>query len=307
MAFSTQAVETSLNALSDQIDQCINQQFADDATPAIFAQIDLSEECPKLAGMLAVHSELTSTLSVDQDSSNLAELADLRYLAANMRNPVRDNVKLELSGLHDILDDALLDIPREQQTGWWKQLIDWLFHRDPGENDDADFRWLESFLKKLTLSASTARTILYTSTLLIAALALGLIWHEVRLGKAAGWSLFRRRSAKNTREEDLSDLENTLSINHDSLPEKLPALLNVCIDYLIKKHRLPERKSQTNHEFLTWLRTRNDAAAAPFSTLCKQAERVLYGDRRLDPDVAEQCRNEAKTLLSTVPPVESST
>jgi len=195
----------------------------------------------------------------------------------------------------------------EQQTGWWKQLIDWLFHRDPGENDDADFRWLESFLKKLTLSASTARTILYTSTLLIAALALGLIWHEVRLGKAAGWSLFRRRSAKNTREEDLSDLENTLSINHDSLPEKLPALLNVCIDYLIKKHRLPERKSQTNHEFLTWLRTRNDAAAAPFSTLCKQAERVLYGDRRLDPDVAEQCRNEAKTLLSTVPPVESST
>jgi len=302
---SGQAAGTGLAELTDQINQCIDQQFTDDATPAIFAQIDLSEECPKLAEKLAGHSEFTTILSPDQNSNNLAELADLRYLIRHMRYPAPSRVKLERSTLQGILDEALQEIPRQQPTSWWKQFIDWLFQQDPGESDDVDLRWLENFLEKLTLSPSTAKTFLIATAVLITILALVLIWHEVRLGKSAGWSLFRRKVAKKAREEEFSSLENTLSINPDALPASLPVLLNTCIDFLISKSRLPERKSQTNHEFLSHLQARDDAAAQQFGVLCQQAERVLYGDRHPSPSVVEQCLSEAKSLLATTAPAES--
>ena len=307
ISWSVQAVETSLNEFSDRIGQCISQQFSDGSTPEIFAQIELPEACPQLAGMLAGHSELNSTLSLDQDAINLAELEDLRYLVTHISNPAPERVELKLTSLQGILDNALQDIPRQQKTGWWKQFLDWLFSRDPGEKDAADHRWLADFLDKLTPSASTARLILYTSTFLITALALALIWHEVRLGKAAGWSWLQRKPATNTRAENISGRTDTTSVNPDALPDSLPALLNVCIDYLINTRRLPERKSQTNHEFLSYLQTRNDAAAPHFSTLCQQAERVIYGDRHPDPSAVTQCLGEAKSLLSTALPGESTT
>ncbi|HHJ15692.1 MAG TPA: DUF4129 domain-containing protein [Gammaproteobacteria bacterium] len=304
-AGSVQAAETDLGELTDRINQCIEQQFSDDAVPAIFAQIDLPEACPRLAGMLAGHGELIATLSLDPNSSNLAELADLRHMVASLLHPAPDRIELERSGLPGILDDALQDITTQQKTGWWKQLIDWLMRRDPGEEENADLRWLENFLEKLTPSAATARAILYSSAFLIAALALALIWHEVRLGKAAGWSLLRKGSARNTREEDLSGLTDSFSVNPDALPASLPALLNICIDYLISTRRLPERKSRTNHEFLNHLQTRNDAAAPPFSALCRQAERVLYGGQHPDPSVIEQCLGDARSLLSAAPPADA--
>lgn len=305
MPLAVQAAETSLTELSDQLNRCIDQQFADASTAVIFAQINLSEECPQLAEKLAGHSELTSTLSLDQDSINLAELADLRYFVVHMRHPGPGRVQLELSDLQGILDNALRDIPQEPQSSWWKQFIDWLFRHKPGENEDIDFSWLENLLGKLMPSASVARIILYASAFLIAALALAMIWHEVRLGKAAGWSLFRRRFAKNARAENLSGLANTLPINPDALPTNLPALLNVCIEYLIGMRRLPERKSQTNHEFLSYLQTRNDAAVPQFNALCRQAERVLYGGQHPDSSVVKRCRSEAKSLLFAVTSEES--
>ncbi len=302
---SGQAAETSLAELSDQINQCIDQQFTDGATPAIFEQINLLEECPQLAGTLAGHNEFTATLSPDHDSNNLAELADLSYLLTNIRYPAPRHIALERSSLQAILDDALQEIPQQQSTSWWKEFIDWLFSRDLEENTDADLRWLETLLEKLTLSASTARIILYTSAALITILAVVLIWHEIRLGKTAGWSLFRRRFAKKTREENLSSPVNTEPVNPDTLPANLPILLNICIDYLISTSRLPERKSQTNHEFLNYLQARGDMATRQFGLLCQQAERVLYGDQHPDPSIVERCLREAKSLLSTSEPVES--
>jgi len=297
-----QADGTRLNALSEQINQCIDRQFVDGATPAIFARIDLPETCPQLSVLLDGPGKFTSILSTDQDTGNLAELVDLRYLVANMRQPVRGGLKLDLSPPPGLLDNALQLKHKAQQTGWWKQFIDWLFQRDPDEKSDADFLWLKHFFEKLTLSATTARIIFYISTFVLVMLALGLIWREIRLCKTDGWQLFRRRSATNTREEDLSDQGNGLSINPDTLPANLPALLNVCIDYLIGKQRLPENKSQTNHEYLTHLQKGDDAAAMPFNTLCQQAERVLYGGLNPDPEVTEHCLNEAKSLLSVITP-----
>lgn len=305
MPLAVQANGIDLAELSDEINQCIDRQFADDATPAILEQINLPDACPSLAGSLAGNSEFISVLSPDWDSNNLAELADLRYFIAHMRYPAPSRVELELSSLPGILDDALQDVPLEPQTSWWKQLIDWLLHRDPTDRDDADFRWLENLLEKMAVSASTAKTILYTSAFLIAALALALIWHEVRLGGASGRSLFRRRSARNIREENLYGLADTMSVNPDKLPASLPELLNVCIDHLISWRRLPERKSQTNHEFLRYLQARDDAVAPQFGTLCQQAERVLYGGHRPDPTVVKRCLDEASSLLSTAMPAES--
>jgi len=305
MPLAVQANGTGLADLSDEISRCIDQQFADDATPAILEQINLPDACPSLAEHLAGDSEFISALSPDWDSNNLAELADLRYFIAHMRYPAPRRVELEHSSLQGILDDALQDAPLEQQSNWWKQLIDWLFRRNPTDKGDADFRWLENFLAKIAVSASTAKTILYTSAFLIAALALALIWHEVRLSRASGRSLFGRRSARNAREENLYGAADAMSVNPDKLPASLPDLLNVCIDYLISWRRLPERKSQTNHEFLRYLQSRDDAVAPQFGTLCQQAERVLYGGHRPDPSVVDHCLDEARSLLSAAAPAES--
>ena len=305
MSLTAQATNVSLDTLYNQLDQCIDRQFDDSSTPAIFEQIDLAEACPQLSMLLAGDNELISTLVPDPETASLAELADLRYLVTQLHYPAAGHVELEYAGLQAMLDDALQDIPPAQHTSWWKQFIDWLFDRDPDESDEEDLRWLESFLEKLTLSASAARIILYTSILLVVALAVGMIWHEIRLGRTAGGSWSGRRSARNTREELFSDLANTLSVNPAALPRSLPALLNVCIDYLINGQRLPERKSQTNHEFLAYLQLHDDVAALPFSTLCQQAERVLYGDQAPDAETAARCLYEAKRLLAGTTPVGS--
>ena len=295
------ADETLLADLSDQISECIDRQFEDDASPAIFAPIDLAAECPQLAVKIAERPDVIATLPIDQDSGNLAQLADVRYFIAQIRRSNPSLAKLDFSGLPRILADALQNKVQDRTSSWWEQLIDWLFRRDPADNDEQDLRWLENILKHFTLSASTARVVLYTGSLLIVVLALVLVGRELRFSKAMGRPLFRRTNTANTREENFSGLADTASINVDKLPENPPALLAICIDYLISKQRLPERRSQTNRQFLHHLQAHNDVSVASFKILFQQAERVLYGGHCAEKAVIEDCLGEVKRLLSQAP------
>ena len=83
------------------------------------------------------------------------------------------------------------------------------------------------------------------------------------------------------------------------LPGKVPELLNVCIDYLIRSQRLPEARSSTNREFLRHLLRRGDSAASGFDQLLQQAECVLYGNRHIDTQTLQQCRRQAVALLGS--------
>ena len=78
-----------------------------------------------------------------------------------------------------------------------------------------------------------------------------------------------------------------------------PELLNVCIEYLIHRQRLPPAHSKTNREYLLHLTRNGDSAATGFEQLLQQAERILYGDRQIDADTLQRCHQQANTLLGS--------
>ena len=303
------AEKSYLTDLSEQLTFCINQQFTDYSTPALYAELDLQEVCPLLFEAVEGHNnsrqqsadELSflSTFSVNTSSTNIAELMDLSYFVANSQYRPTAQYVVNFSELDDILASTLQQQNQQVHISWWQRFINWLSSKKETDKDEVDLRWLEDFVKKFALSEATAKIVLYAGSIFIVLLTLILVFREIYLSRLSAHSFWywRRKKPSKQSVDYLAPHEQT-DIIPDELPVRLPELLNICIDYLIRWQRLPARKSQTNYEFLRYLRLSDDVVARPFSMIFQHAERDIYGGHTPDDAIIECCHDEARAILS---------
>ena len=283
--------------LYNELTDCIDLQFEHTPAPASFREIDLAADCPELQLSLAESNWADRTALANHDHPNLAQLADLRYILHGTVSPRESRRSLDFSRLGSILAETLDTDTRGGGQNLWERLLNWLRQRHKGR-EDVDLSWLQEWLEKLTLSKAASAYVAYGVSAMLILLAAGFIITEIRLAR-------RGRSAPGPRRTTHRNPAGAAPLDDDTppqarqLPCKLPELLNVCIDYLIRNQRLPETRSRTNREFLRHLLHTGDRAASDFEHLLRQAECVLYGDRDIDTQTLQQCRRVAADLLGT--------
>jgi hypothetical protein len=281
--------------LYNELTDCIDLQFERSPAPDSFSEIDLAADCPELLLSLADSVWVNKTSLANHDHPSLAQLADLRYFLLGTFSQPESGRTLDFSRLESILAETLDTDDHDQGQSWWERLLSWLRQRHK-DRDDVDLRWLDAWLEKLSFSETTAEIVTYSVAALLLLLAIGLVINEVRLARQ-GRSAFRPHRTVHSGPTGAAPVAAATPPDAQQLPGKLPELLNVCIDYLIRNQRLPEARSSTNREFLHHLLHRGDNAASGFDQLLQQAECVLYGDRHIDAQTLRQCRQQAAALL----------
>jgi hypothetical protein len=279
-----------------ELGECIDVQFQRAPAPDSFSEIDLAADCPELLLSLADSPWVERTSLSNPDYPNLAQLADLRHFLGGTFHPPESGRSMDYARLGSILAETLATEESERGQSWWQRLLHWLRQRQP-QGGDADLHWLEAWLEKLTLSKTAAETLAYSLSALLILVAVGLVINEVRLARQGRPPRRRRTTTRGALSEAAP--AGAWRAGAQPLPRRVPELLNVCIEYLIRNQRLPEVRSRTNREFLRHLLHTGDCAAQGFGRLLHQAEYALYGDRQIDPQTLQQCRREAATLLGT--------
>lgn len=286
-------------ALYQALSDCIEAQFETHAEPRSDLQVELAEQCPDLHKTLKANVWLREDLALAEQSLTLAELADLRFFVAGRLSTSGQSLKFDFERLPATLAAAYEPEQTLSETNWWQGLLNWLRQRK-GDEQQADLRWLEQWLEDLTPSAATTKRLFQGLTAVLVILAVALIGHEIYLAKR-GKPLWRR----SLRARAATDPMQSVAADALSQPvrsETLPGLLNGCIEHLIANQRLPENRGKTNREFLHYLHTRQDPAAAAFAQLLERAEAVLYGGQQVDAATATACRAAASSLLQPLPP-----
>lgn len=283
--------------LYNALDECIDAQFEHSSTPDSYSEIDLAAACPDLLRSLADSDWLERTAFDNYHSPSLAQLADLRYFLLGSLSEPQPGEALDFSRLESILTETLDTDKHDQGQNWWERLLSWLRQRHK-DRDDVDLLWLEEWLDKFSLTEATAELLLYSITFILILLAVGLVINEVRLARQ-GRALFHSRDTTQSgavaaAAESAATLADAQQTAHTA-----PELLNVCIEYLIHRQRLPQAHSKTNREYLLHLTRNGDSAATGFEQLLQQAECILYGDRQIDADTLQRCHQQANTLLGS--------
>lgn len=283
--------------LYNELNDCIDLQFEHSPAPDSFSEIDLAADCPELLLSLTDSVWVAKTSLANHEHPSLAQLADLRYFLLGTFNQPEPDRTLDFSPLESILAETLVTDDHDQGQNWWEQLLGWLQQRHK-DRDDADFSWLKEWLETFSLPETTAAFVTYSVVALLLLLAAGIIINEVRLARQ-GRSAFRPHRTVRSGPAGTAPVAADTPPDAQQLPGKVPELLDICIDYLIRNQRLPEARSSTNREFLRHLLHSGDSAASGFDQLLQQAESVLYGDRQIDTQTLHQCRRQAAALLGS--------
>jgi hypothetical protein len=172
---------------------------------------------------------------------------------------------------------------RVAPRSWWQQFQEWLrsWLREPNrQNSD----WLNRLLLHLKLPPTLTRVFGYATIAAVLAMAIWIVWHELKAAGALAPRLARERAAAPRRliltraiESDLPDLE--------ALPpwQRPAALLAALVAALRQSGRLGVERALTHRE-LGERGVFDDAAQrARFQRISLLAERQLYGADAVRP------------------------
>ena len=173
-----------------------------------------------------------------------------------------------------------LGVSNAPQT-WWERFKSWLrslLRRDeatPAEN----FGWLERLLSHLRLRPWLARTIGYTTIGLVIALALWIVWRELR--HANVFTRHRRASggSGHTAWPPPAFAAEVRAADLDSLPlRQRPALLlQLLVQALRQSDRLGAERALTFRELSERAKLDDDWQRSRFERIARLAERQRYG------------------------------
>jgi len=259
--------------------------------------------CPQLRDKL--HNSFLGAVTFDGRFADLTyrELLDIQKLLAARLEPVPTRISFSYTNLDQILSDTLVVGANAKKLSWWDKFLAWLEEKLRTQ-DSTDLKWLEDILKALTFSEETRKFILYGSFAIIILLALAIVGNELKAG-----GIFRCRTrAKRSVDASVSTSTSNMSkalLTPESV-QKLPqqmqpqALLNLCINHLIRSEKLPDDRSRTNREFLRLFgNTNNQNLAQSFRDLVERAERSLYGGEQLSSEALSECFERSRRLLGT--------
>jgi hypothetical protein len=187
---------------------------------------------------------------------------------------------------------------------WWQRFKSWLrsLLRQDEAPSRADFGWLERLLSHLKLKPWLAQAVGYTTIGLVIALALWIIWRELRQAKV----FTRHRKAAGRIERTgwmppafAPDLRGA---DLDALPlwDRPAVLLQLLVQALRQSDRLGLERALTFRELSERVKLDDDLQRTRFERVARLAERQRYGVRSQPPSLGsdEQLRETLADGLS---------
>ncbi len=214
------------------------------------------------------------------DPSGIGQLADLwRFYEGEPRfdAPHVESLAAAVSSL------KLQSAPQS----WWQRFKSWLrsLLRQDEMPSRADNGWLERLLALLTFRPWVARAIGYTTIGLVIALALWIIWRELRYANLL--TRRQRPSGGNARNEWMPQglTAEARAGDLDRLPlwERPALLLQLLVQALRQSQRLDLERALTFRELSERARLDDELQRIRFERIARLAERQRYGARGRSP------------------------
>ena len=279
------------------LNDCIEQQFANQETPKLNKEIDLLEECPDLSILLATR-EINGFIQPPLESdTTLNRLLDEQKLRRQVyQAPISTLTDLTL--VEDLAKNYNLDSSDDNTPSWWQIFKQWLKDNYSSDEEDANIDWLIKLLDGFSIPDWLYKTILYGSIVLIIIFAITIIVNEFRHYKR-----FKNRDTQKNDLDNLDPLHEFRKLDWDEIQDlpfnqRTSALLQYLIQQCIDRDWLPNNNSFTNREFYRSLMKLDSNKAVKFNTIVNAAERAIYGNHTLTNDELNQLRLITKELLN---------
>jgi hypothetical protein len=252
--------------------------------------------CPDLPGGLS-QSPVAAWLPTDwnrpDNQLSAAGLAELRVLLT--QPPIRAQRRAPRV---DTVAALLATFVQSERTNssWWDRFRQWLrgiLATQPAPDES----WLQRLLVKV-FTSNAADTIVWTSLALVVALALGIIFNELRLagligrGERGG----RRRQAERSPTAAAAGLEQ---IARATPAEQARMLLEFIARRLAEQQRLPPARALTTRE-LTQRARLPEAERASLAELASVCERVRFSGREVPGASLAEAIVRGKSLLAAL-------
>jgi hypothetical protein len=258
---------------------------------------DLNKHCPELAASL----DDADTRVVDLDATSVEGLRDLRSFTAGFdlepRTP--ENFYLDLDRVDALLAEVLVEEGVDDTL--WDRFLRWL-EQYVKEGESSGFDRFVDWLEGLDAPPWLGDVIIKVSVVLIVLLALLVVGNELRLS-----GLLRRVRHKREPKVPVAAadaVQRTRTLTLDELrglpPRQLAAgILEVVTATLAERGWLSSSSSLTNGELVRQIGQRRSALAGSFTSLVRNIEKIIYGDRQPDDETREQLVATARELMDS--------
>jgi hypothetical protein len=249
--------------------------------------------CPDLPGALS-QSSVAPWLPADwnrpDNQLSAAGLAELRTLLT--RPPIKAQRRAPRV---DTVAALLATFVQSERTNssWWDRFRQWL-RRILATRPTQDESWLQRLLVKV-FTSNAADTIAWTSLALVVALALGIIFNELRLAGVIGRG-GRGRRTERTPTAAATGLEQ---IARATPAEQARMLLEFIARRLAEQQRLPPARALTTRE-LTQRARLPEAERASLAELASVCERVRFSGREVPGASLAEAIIRGKSLLAAL-------
>ena len=271
------------------IDECLAK--LDPGADIGYARVEA--RCPDLPGALS-QSPVAAWLPADwnrpDNQLSAAGLAELRVLLT--QPPIRAQ---RPAPRVDTVAALLATFVQSERTNssWWDRFRQWL-RGILATRPDPDESWLQRLLVKV-FTSNAADTIVWTSLALVVALALGIIFNELRLAGVIGRG-GRGRRTERTPTAAATGLEQ---IARATPAEQARMLLEFIARRLAEQQRLPPARALTTRE-LTQRARLPEAERASLAELASVCERVRFSGREVPGASLAAAIVRGKSLLAAL-------
>ena len=294
---------SSYTEIRQLVEECVERQFAPQATVYEDAPLDLEAVCPDLS--LRLDNDIFAQLQPPlQHETTFRQLHDVQrslqsFAPAQNAGPTA----LDQAGLQALLEEVYEphvkpELPPNPIDKFWAWVGDKLrefLNEDNWLTRNFDF----TPASDKGLLAGLKNTVI----VILIVLVLYILISELRAANVVG--LFRRRRRHQARFETgelnsrQSPVHNLRNISDLPLNQQVPAMLRYAIHYLVEQRVLPRQYSLTNQEFLALVRKNLPDVAQDFESLVSTGEQVLYGNKSLPADDAAKLYAHVKNIEHT--------
>ena len=265
------------------------------------ARVDIGVEriqkrCPDLLPAIASapwHALVPSTLRERREELSAESLRALAALIRGANAAPAPAAAPDVAQLAPVL--AALGAHGQEGATRWERFKRWLKDLRNGR-EEGDEGWLSRWSREITTSEGVARIVSYIGYGMLAALALFVIWSELR---AAGlFNARRRAAARNSPEAQWRRRLMLADVSAAPLAERPGMLLRLLGEALTRAHRLPAADGLTARAIARRAELDADADRVELAGVARLSDEVRYAGRVPADDELERTVTMAQDLLA---------
>jgi len=219
----------------------------------------------------------------------------LRVLAELLRH-ANETAAEGVAPRQEVLGPVLAQLGEQGRQGVtrWERFKRWLKQKVEDRKEDDEAGWLEKWSRQFRTSEGVSRALTYLGYALVIALALFVVWGELRAAGLLGLQRAIRRASPATewrRRLMLAD------VNAAPLADRPGMLLRLLGEALTRAHRLPAADGLTARAIARRAELDSPADRTELERVAATADEVRYADRQLADETLEATVDGAKVLL----------